>query len=162
MTAAIDWAEEADRLIAAGQRDGTLIGYSFRWNRRTHAAGLCNYAKRTIELSAVLTPHRKDSDILDTLLHEVAHAMAGPWAGHGPQWKAQARALGARPAACIADTAAMAPVIAASRRYVARCDRCGTDIGGRMKAPDRNRTYRHKSCGSPVTWRINAPAEKRT
>ena len=35
-----------------------------------------------------------DDEIHQVLLHEVAHALAGPKAGHGPQWKAVARDLG--------------------------------------------------------------------
>ncbi len=38
--------------------------------------------------------------MLDTLLHEIAHALAGPEAGHGPAWKAVAVRIGATPRAC--------------------------------------------------------------
>ncbi len=34
----------------------------------------------------------------DLILHEIAHANAGPGAGHGPIWKAEARRIG-----CTAD-----------------------------------------------------------
>jgi predicted SprT family Zn-dependent metalloprotease len=35
-----------------------------------------------------------DDDIHQVLLHEVAHAIAGARAGHGPTWKSTARELG--------------------------------------------------------------------
>src|SRR5262249_31162680 len=35
--------------------------------------------------------------IRDTLLHEIAHALAGRDAGHGPLWKAMCRRAGAKP-----------------------------------------------------------------
>ena len=35
----------------------------------------------------------------DTILHEIAHAIAGVEAGHGPAWKAVAQRLGATPRA---------------------------------------------------------------
>jgi predicted SprT family Zn-dependent metalloprotease len=38
--------------------------------------------------------------VLDTLRHEIAHAIAGPAARHGPAWKAVAIRLGATPRAC--------------------------------------------------------------
>ena len=38
--------------------------------------------------------------VTDTILHEIAHALAGPGAGHGPAWKATASRLGATPKSC--------------------------------------------------------------
>ena len=35
----------------------------------------------------------------DTILHEIAHAIAGANAGHGPVWKAVAKRIGAAPRA---------------------------------------------------------------
>ena len=37
--------------------------------------------------------------IRDTVLHEIAHAIAGREAGHGPLWKVTARRIGATPRA---------------------------------------------------------------
>lgn len=37
--------------------------------------------------------------LIDTLRHEVAHVIAGPQAGHGPQWRAWAMKVGADPQA---------------------------------------------------------------
>ena len=44
--------------------------------------------------------HNPPEKVLDTLLHEIAHALAGPKARHGPVWKAIAKKLGATPRAC--------------------------------------------------------------
>ena len=40
-----------------------------------------------------------EEQIRDTVLHEIAHAIAGHEAGHGPLWKATARRIGATPRA---------------------------------------------------------------
>ena len=40
-----------------------------------------------------------DESIQDTVLHEIAHALAAPEAGHGPLWKTVARRIGAAPMA---------------------------------------------------------------
>ena len=40
-----------------------------------------------------------EEQIRDTVLHEIAHAIAGHGAGHGPLWKATARRIGATPRA---------------------------------------------------------------
>ena len=68
--------------------------WSFAWNRRKRHFGLCRYGSMRIELSAVLMPHETAEAIRGTILHEIAHALAGPEAGHGPLWRAVARTLG--------------------------------------------------------------------
>ncbi|NCA70157.1 MAG: sprT domain-containing protein [Sphingobacteriia bacterium] len=72
-----------------------LADWSFGWNRRLRAHGLCRFDRRCIELSAVLTAHEPDGDfVLNTIRHEIAHALAGPGAGHGPRWRAWAVRVG--------------------------------------------------------------------
>ena len=59
--------------------------------------GECRPLDRRIGLSrhhAVTGPREL---VTDTILHEIAHALAGPGAGHGPAWKAIARKIGATP-----------------------------------------------------------------
>lgn len=68
-------------------------GWRFEWNRRKKALGICSYKKKTIELSEILTPTQTVDDVIDTILHEVAHALT-PGDGHGPKWKAVAKSLG--------------------------------------------------------------------
>ena len=72
-----------------------LADWSFGWNRRRRAHGLCRYDRRRIELSALLTAREPDPAlILNTIRHEIAHALAGPRAGHGPRWRAWAERVG--------------------------------------------------------------------
>ena len=40
-----------------------------------------------------------EAEIRDTILHEIAHALAGPEARHGARWKAIARRIDATPRA---------------------------------------------------------------
>jgi predicted SprT family Zn-dependent metalloprotease len=74
-----------------------LTGWSFRFNRSRVNMGLCRYGQRTVELSAFFVERNSDEDIRDTLLHEIAHALVGRAAGHGPLWKAMCLRVGARP-----------------------------------------------------------------
>lgn len=77
------------------RRFAPLADWSFGWNRRLRAHGLCRYDQRRIELSAPLTRREPDeSFILNTIRHEIAHALAGPGAGHGPHWRAWAERVG--------------------------------------------------------------------
>ncbi len=68
--------------------------WSFGFDNAKTRAGLCNYTAKRITVSKYLAARYGDDEIHQVLLHEVAHAVAGTRAGHGPQWKAIARALG--------------------------------------------------------------------
>ncbi len=68
-----------------------LHDWTFAFNRRKRAFGLCDFRKRTIYLSAVLTELNDEAEVRDTLLHEIAHALATPKARHGPVWQRVAR-----------------------------------------------------------------------
>lgn len=69
-------------------------GWSFGFDAAKKRAGACDYAKRRITLSRYLAELHEDDDVHQTLLHEVAHAMAGHEAGHGPEWRRIAREIG--------------------------------------------------------------------
>ena len=62
--------------------------------------GACKFRDRRIEIAEFYAQHNPAEKVLDTLLHEIAHALAGPKARHGPAWKAIAKKLGATPRAC--------------------------------------------------------------
>lgn len=77
-----------------------LDGWRFKWNNRKRAYGVCSYRTRTIQLSKFLTALQDYDSVKDTVLHELAHALAGGHAGHGPAWKAWCLKLGANPQRC--------------------------------------------------------------
>lgn len=75
--------------------DTYLDGWRWQWSKRAKTqAGACRQLSRLITLSFHVLGGRPCSDLLDTLLHEIAHALAGHSAGHGPEWKRIARAIG--------------------------------------------------------------------
>jgi predicted SprT family Zn-dependent metalloprotease len=80
----------ADALIALH----LAPGWSFGFDSAKTRAGLCNFTDRRISVSRYLALKYEDDDIHQVLLHEIAHAMAGSRAGHGPKWKAIAADLG--------------------------------------------------------------------
>ena len=68
--------------------------WSFRFDNAKRRAGLCDYTAKTISVSRYLAERYEDDEIHQVLLHEVAHALAGSRAGHGPKWKSVADDLG--------------------------------------------------------------------
>ncbi|MDM4761559.1 SprT-like domain-containing protein [Galbitalea sp. SE-J8] len=68
--------------------------WTFGFDNAKTRAGLCDYTRRRISVSRHLAARYADDEIHQVLLHEVAHAMAGPRAAHGPLWKRTAKALG--------------------------------------------------------------------
>lgn len=80
----------ADALIAL-HLDPT---WTFGFDHARTRAGLCDYRAKRITVSRHLAARYEDDEIHQVLLHEVAHALAGPGAGHGPSWKKVAADLG--------------------------------------------------------------------
>lgn len=68
--------------------------WSFGFDTAKKRAGLCNYTARRITVSRHLAARWHDDDVEQVLLHEVAHALAGHRAGHGPRWLTIARRIG--------------------------------------------------------------------
>ncbi|MGL4339227.1 MAG: SprT-like domain-containing protein [Rhodoglobus sp.] len=69
-------------------------GWSFAFDNAKTRAGLCNYSQKRISVSKYLADRYEDDEIHQVLLHEVAHAIAGAQAGHGPRWRDIATGLG--------------------------------------------------------------------
>jgi SprT protein len=97
--------------------------WTFGFDRAVRRFGSCNYTKRRISLSKTLTLLNAEDVVHETLLHEIAHALAPRNAGHGPKWKAIAHAIGCNAERCYGDE-----VVQPQRRYVGRCPTCATTI----------------------------------
>ncbi len=86
------------RTLARDLMDAHGLAYwTFEFDRAKRRAGQCNFNRRLISLSRHLTVLHEEREVRNTIMHEIAHALAGPRAGHGPQWRAQAVKIGATP-----------------------------------------------------------------
>ena len=95
-----------------------LEGWSFQLDNAQKRAGACDYATKVISLSRLYCLKVDAGQVRDTILHEIAHALAGPKHNHDARWKSIARSIG-----CTADrchTVDFAPA-----KYIASCSRCG-------------------------------------
>ena len=57
-------------------------------------AGACFFRERKISFSRNFIKNSNESEIYDTILHEIAHALVGPNHGHDIVWKKMAKKLG--------------------------------------------------------------------
>jgi predicted SprT family Zn-dependent metalloprotease len=105
-----------------GQHGLTPV-WRFRFSRAVTIFGSCQHGTRTIALSRPLAEINEVAEVRDTILHEIAHALAGPGAGHGPRWRKIARELGARPERCTGADAKTVP-----GAWVGTCPGCGRTI----------------------------------
>ncbi len=112
-----------------------LAGCSFKVNGRFKSKlGVCRTSRATglpvsveVAKALVVEPALREQ-AFDTLYHEAAHALAGHEAGHGPQWKAWCRKLGANPErlASLTTDERSAMVKVNPPRYKVTCaDACG-------------------------------------
>lgn len=123
----------------------SLKRYKFRVNGRLKSRlGQCVYWSRTVQYEVQLAKWLVDSgewpEILDTFLHEVAHALAGPGVGHGFAWKRQARALGCSAARTCQDEnlwKAHAPAAKTPRKWGVRCLGCDRILARRKRRPSQ-------------------------
>lgn len=91
--------------------------------------GLCSYDRRTIFISNYAVSHATDFDLLDTIMHEIAHALT-PGEGHSRVWKKKCKEIGAIPKMCSKEKNYVAP-----GRWQAVCGNCGK-FYSRHRRPD--------------------------
>lgn len=74
-----------------------LPGWKFALRRHTgHRLGACDYRNTIIVVNAFYAAHNSEDVVLDTLLHEVAHALT-PGHKHDAVWRTMAEKLGCQP-----------------------------------------------------------------
>lgn len=75
-------------------------GWTFYWNTsaRPSLLGTCNYSSKSVQLSEHTVDHHYDGvEVVDTIKHEIAHALAGrEGPAHGSEWRKAAVMTGAR------------------------------------------------------------------
>lgn len=116
-----------------------LHDWSFAYNRRKRAMGLCVYRRRAIELSIYFVQRNGDGEVVDTILHEIAHALVGPGHGHDAVWKRKCVEIGAEPLRC-------GQADMPGGRWQARCGGCGRSFH-RHRKPTRTHGWFCRACG---------------
>lgn len=99
---------DAHKMIADEMRAHGLLaeGWTWKWDRSKRRFGLCNYSDMRLQFSKELWMVNDRERCSLNLRHEIAHALAGYHAAHGPRWQRIVREIGGRPQAkyTLADT----------------------------------------------------------
>lgn len=133
--------EVARKLARSLMKDYDFAHWGFAFDRAKARHGQCDYAKQRITLSRYFVELNEEALVRETILHEIAHAIAGAKAGHGARWQTVARNLGVRPVARKASTMP-------SGRYRGVCS-CGYPHSFHRKP---KQVYACKMCRAEIRW----------
>jgi len=146
-----------ENLIKHGLKD---LGWIFKFDNSVRRFGVCKHYRRIISLSKHLTRLNPVEDVLDTILHEIAHALVGPKHGHDAVWKAKCVEIGAKPIRCYSED-----IVQPKLRYTAVCGACEKEFQRQRRPKTFNNPLRRESCncqsGRPwdkrvlITWKEN-------
>jgi len=124
--------ESAERL-AKRLIKNHLPEFRFKWTNAKRTFGYCWWFRKVIGLSKPLTELNPKHEVLDTILHEIAHGLAHKRhgekeKGHGKLWKAICVEIGARPERCYTRS-----VKQPAATYIVVCLNCGKFWGSNKK-----------------------------
>lgn len=136
---------EAKRMAREIMREHGLHDWALRISSAKKAQGSCSYTKREIALSGVFIRLNDAPRVRLTILHEVAHALVGRQAGHGPIWRNKCIEIGGDGKQYATNLNVLA--------WVGRCTRpeCGGKVCGHFSRRP-TKTYVHATCQSMVKW----------
>ena len=95
------------------------LDYSFKFNNCKKIIGKCNYTKKEIYLSKKLVLLNKEKFIMNTILHEIAHAIVGRGNHHNNIWKNKFIQIGGNGKRCYLDDV----ILPKSDKYL-ECSNC--------------------------------------
>ncbi len=126
-----------------------LREWAFAFNWRKRSMGLCVYSSRRIELSVHFVERNDHAEVVDTILHEIAHALVGPEHAHDHVWKKKCVQIGARPVRC-------GQADMPEGRWRAVCPGCGQNFQ-RHRRPKKIKGWYCRPCGptaGELVWSV--------
>jgi predicted SprT family Zn-dependent metalloprotease len=138
------WAAQKLALSLLAEHKLIEAGWSFYFDRSVRRFGSCQFGRKAITLSRTLTELNDEAEVRDTVLHEIAHALAGPRVGHSYRWRILARSIGARPERCYTSARVNTP----EAPHLLRCKGCGATL----KRFKRSKAYLDAAAGTGKYW----------
>lgn len=144
--------ERAVELIRHHLNANGLIEWQTKIDGGKRRFGYCCWETKTISLSRHLVSLNTEHEVLQTILHEIAHALA-PFDHHGPTWERKCRELGIIPARCY--DAEHRNVVKVQPNYFLVCPSCLTEY------PRFRKTSRSSACADCCTKFSNGRYDER-
>ena len=144
-SAAIDLIDEA--MYTHLQSRDWFGGWTWGWNTRVTAGAVTKFRGEVIEFSTHYVDAATPEQLLNTVLHEIAHAIVGPGEGHGAYWRSTHIALGGDGSRChdVQISRDVYPI-------VADCD-CSRGAHYRTRMPRKGYFHTCRESGKRMEWR---------
>ena len=97
------------------------VDWAFEWDGAIRRFGAANHRTNEIQLSRHLVAMNDEKHVRNTILHEIAHALAPAGEWHGKEWKRIAQSIG-----CTGNRCYSHEVAKPLSRFIAFCRHCGT------------------------------------
>lgn len=130
-----------------------LKGWKFEFDRAKRRLGCCNFTKKTITVSRYSAIEHSIDKVIDTVLHEIAHALVGPENNHNHIWKVKAREIGAP-----TETTADIKIRNIIPKYIAVCSQCGKSFRAYRRKKYMNHPnvfYKCGFCKNRIDYKLN-------
>jgi len=121
--------DDAEKIAEKLLKEEVLEDWVFRFDFAKKRFGQCNYTKKEITLSKYLTELNDEKTVRDTIIHEIAHAIAGHESGHGKFWKQCVVRMGGVPERCYSPKEVNTPKM----KYSLICPSCHSEISRQRK-----------------------------
>ena len=112
-----------------------LDGWKLKFDESKSHLGQCRYSEKSIYLSYPYVEINDEKIIRNTILHEIAHALAGSGHGHNRIWRTIARSIGCTGERCT--NGAERP----RGKWTRHCENCGYEV------QSHRRTSKARACG---------------
>lgn len=124
-----------------------LSEWKFQLSNQKERVGECRHAEKVIRYSQHYIEKTPESEIRDTILHEIAHALVGSGHGHDWTWKMKCLEIGAKP-----ERLTWESQTTANHNYRITCNGCGKSWKRhRLKRGYLNGRYVSTCCGASMT-----------
>lgn len=141
------------QILQKMQEHGLVEWRYVRNNRLSQTAGRCKRYSRVIELAGWFLDNNTEDEIMETLLHEIAHALT-PGHGHDRVWKLKCIEIGGKGLTYYnqGDRNVVNPNkerTRSSKTYRVECQGCGYDFPFYTRKRKSN-NLTHTGCGGKV------------
>ena len=127
-------AQDAKKLaLELMEQRGLLTqGWEFGFDSSKRRFGQCRCRRKQINLSFDLVCLNNESQVRDTILHEIAHALCPVGVNHGWEWKQKAYEVG-----CSSNRCYSSDVVTPEKKYIGTCPVCKSTLARHKRHSSR-------------------------